>query len=399
MSQPLVELEHVHKSFRVHTLARDAAWDFLSLGRSQRGQPIVALQPLDLQLAPGQSLGIVGANGSGKSTLLKLIAGLYHPSGGRLTVHGRVAGMLELGTGFHPELTGQENLRTYFSLFQAHFDLQALIAEARDFAELGDCFFHPFRTYSSGMQVRLAFAAALAARPQVFIVDEALAVGDAYFQQKCYARFEDLRARGVTLLFVSHASSLVERFCQDALYLDAGKEVMRGPSAEVVARYEQDVALRAGLRGGPSGYAYGTQEVRLVNVQLCDLDGIARTSFGCGHKILVRMQAQSQADYPRAVFSLALFSRDGVHLFSTNNDHVAPQPLALRTGLNQIEVELGPLPLHQGSFSLSVSVFREPQEPFWNSPADHHPRAYEFRVDNPARPHGLLQIESKWRSA
>ena len=209
------------------------------VGALQRGTPFWALRDVSFRVEAGEAVGLIGENGAGKSTLLRLICGLGRPTQGRTRVDGRVAALLELGVGFHHVLTGRENL--YVSAVVSGLrraEVDALFDEIVRFAEIEGFIDQPLRTYSSGMQMRLGFSVAVHVDPDVLIVDEALAVGDAHFQQKCVERIEDFQRRGKTLLIVSHDMTMIRRFCRRALWLQHGQIVADGPAEVVTALYE-----------------------------------------------------------------------------------------------------------------------------------------------------------------
>lgn len=226
-----------------HRWGRLAEW----LGFGQKHQAHWVLRDIDLDIAPGEAVGIIGVNGAGKSTLLKLIAGTTHPTTGSIERGGRIAALLELGIGFHPAFTGRENV--WNSAYLAGLDtatIAACLPDIAAFADIGDYLEQPVRTYSSGMQVRLAFAVATALRPEILIVDEALAVGDIFFQQKCFERIRHFRAQGTTLLFVSHAMSTVYTLCERAILLEDGRIKLDGEPRRVIDLYHADLANRLG---------------------------------------------------------------------------------------------------------------------------------------------------------
>lgn len=241
--EAIIEFDRVTKSFALHSgqnLLRQTIQAFLS---NPRGERFVAVNNVSFSLARGEGLAIVGRNGAGKSTLLSLVAGLSHPDCGRIAVRGRVGALLELATGLHPDLTGRENL--YLNAALMGFT-RAETAEVEDhivaFAELGHFIDEPMRTYSQGMTMRLAFAIAVHAEPEILIIDEVLAVGDTRFQQKCQARILEMRDAGCTFLFVSHMGGEVKRFCQRALWLEGGRVRQDGECGEVLAAYEESMS-------------------------------------------------------------------------------------------------------------------------------------------------------------
>jgi ABC-type polysaccharide/polyol phosphate transport system ATPase subunit len=237
---PLIEVKNVSKTFphageskllRVHLQER-------LLGRKRN--VFYALKNISFELNKGESLGIVGSNGAGKSTLLSLVSGLCRPNEGELAVHGSVAPLLELGSGFHPDLTGRENVFLNASLLGlSRQRTHACFEQIVDFSEVRAFIDEPLRTYSSGMVMRLAFSVAIHIEPDILLVDEVLAVGDQAFQNKCFEQIQTFRKKGNTLLFVSHSPALVMSFCDRCLWIDHGQAMMTGPTAEVLHAYQQ----------------------------------------------------------------------------------------------------------------------------------------------------------------
>jgi ABC-type polysaccharide/polyol phosphate transport system ATPase subunit len=243
MSRPAIELSGVSKYFYRHAgrvLLRNYVEGWFNKDHKER---FYALKDVSFRLDLGESLALVGSNGAGKSTLLSLIAGLTEPDDGLIRVNGRVGALLQLGAGFHPDLTGAENIRLNAALMGLSRKRTAELYETiAEFAEIGDFVEEPLRTYSSGMTMRLAFAVAVHLDPDILIIDEVLAVGDAAFQAKCIGKLEEHKRSGKTLLFVTHAVGSVQRFCDRALWLDHGHLMMDGPATQVVKAYEGRLA-------------------------------------------------------------------------------------------------------------------------------------------------------------
>jgi ABC-type polysaccharide/polyol phosphate transport system ATPase subunit len=242
--------QHVSKKFQRHSgqrLLREHVTTWLKT-RKQTVVDFYALKDVSFEVASGESAAIIGSNGAGKSTLLSLIYGLAKPSSGTIKVNGRVAALLELGSGFHPDLTGAENLELNASLLGfSRKQTKEMFEPIVDFAGLGDVIDEPLRTYSSGMAMRLAFSIAVNIDPDILIVDEVLAVGDHAFQVKCHERIQQFRASGKTLIFVSHAAGLITEFCDRALWLDHGELVMQGEVEQVLSEYQGRAALTQAL--------------------------------------------------------------------------------------------------------------------------------------------------------
>jgi ABC-type polysaccharide/polyol phosphate transport system ATPase subunit len=242
----LIEFEHVSKSFR-HTGEAKLLRAHLEARLRQQPQQQVffALKDVSFSLDHGESMALIGRNGAGKSTLLSLVAGLCPPSAGRVRVRGRVAALLQLGSGFHPDLTGLENIRLNAALLGlSRRETEDALSGIVDFAEIGSFLNDPIRTYSSGMTMRLGFAVAVNVNPDILLIDEVLAVGDQRFQQKCFDKILEFKHAGKTLLFVSHSAELVRHFCERALLLDQGEATLLGRTQEVLEAYSGAAAVR-----------------------------------------------------------------------------------------------------------------------------------------------------------
>jgi ABC-type polysaccharide/polyol phosphate transport system ATPase subunit len=243
---PIIQFNRVTKSFRQGG-AKMLRGHLEDRFRKRNREVFQALKHVSFRLDRGESMAVVGRNGAGKSTLLSLVAGLAQPNEGCVTVNGRVAALMELGSGFHPDLTGLENLRLNASLLGLSRERTREVTDSvAEFADIGDFINQPLRTYSSGMNMRLAFSVAIHVDPDILIVDEVLAVGDQNFQAKCFDKISELKHAGKTLLFVSHASTSVRQLCERALWLDHGEVMMDGPAGEVIDAYVGQKAVQKG---------------------------------------------------------------------------------------------------------------------------------------------------------
>jgi len=240
MPPPIIEFRGVWKTFQRHTgklLLRAHMASLLS--RRTRTEAFDALKNVSFRVDPGESVGIIGSNGAGKSTLLSLVAGLVPPDRGSVAVNGRVAALLELGSGFHLDLTGAENSAVYASLLaMSRREFRQAYGAIVEFAELADFMDEPLRTYSAGMMMRLAFSVAVHAAPDILLLDEVLAVGDQAFQAKCLDKIQEFRRLGKTIVCVSHVSALIQQLCSRAIWLDHGDLLLDGPAAEVADAYQ-----------------------------------------------------------------------------------------------------------------------------------------------------------------
>lgn len=319
-----LRVRHLGKAYKRYPRKWGRLAEWLGLGRRHHLRWI--LRYISFDIAPGEAVGIIGINGAGKSTLLKMIAGTTRPTTGTVEAGGRIAALLELGIGFHPDFTGRQNV--YMSGQLAGLDnptIAAKMGEIEAFAGIGDYIDQPVRTYSSGMQVRLAFSVATAVRPDILVVDEALAVGDIFFQQKCFERIARFRDAGTTLLFVSHAMSTVYSLCGRAILLDGGRVALDGEPRQVIDLYNAHAANQAGsgalqvVGGGgdraPGSYFRGGVEIRSVTLLYRNqpVHSIASES-----DVAVRVRVAFQAAFDDPHIGFQVRDRRGEALFMTH---------------------------------------------------------------------------------
>jgi lipopolysaccharide transport system ATP-binding protein len=322
------------------------------------------LRNIGFRVAPGEAVGLVGQNGAGKSTLLKLITGTLRPTAGTVEIHGRIAAILELGMGMNPEFTGRQNVYNVAGLMGFTRDrIDRLMPEIEDFAEIGDYFDQPLRIYSSGMQMRVAFSVATAVKPDILIVDEALSVGDAYFQHKSFDRIREFRQRGTTLLIVSHDRSAIQSLCDRAILLERGNQVKDGTPEEVMDLYnallaerqEQTVEVRRHADGRTQTVS-GTLEATVEGIALLNTSGDVVEMINVGETVDLRVRARAHRDVPRLVLGYMIKDRLGQTIFGTNTFHtdqiledVAAGSLVTFTA--RFDMNLGP-----GGYSIATAL-------------------------------------------
>lgn len=287
-------------------------------------KPYKALEDVSLHVEPGETMGIIGQNGSGKSTLLKIMTGVLLPDSGRCDLHGRITGLLELGTGFNAEFTGMQNIffnGSYLGLSKR--EVTERLDEILDFAELGDFINEPIKTYSSGMVMRLAFSVAMFANPQCFVVDEALSVGDAYFQQKCIKRLKAFKKDGGAIVFVSHDMNAVKVLCEKAMLLEKGHKIEQGDPDEVINTYNFLLAKKAKneelniLREG-SRQDYGNRKVEITSVNLIGAKGCPAEVLISGRSCTIRVAVHGHVAIDDLTLGIAIRDRFGQDVFGTN---------------------------------------------------------------------------------
>jgi lipopolysaccharide transport system ATP-binding protein len=373
-----IALTGVSKCFKLYAQPADRLKDLL-LPTKVRSRDFWALRELTTTIERGQTVGIVGQNGSGKSTLLQLIVGTLTPTTGQVQTHGRIAALLELGSGFNPEFTGRQNVffnGRVLGLTQAEITdrFDAIAA----FADIGDMLEQPVKTYSSGMFIRLAFAVVINTDPDILIVDEALAVGDIYFQQKCFERIRQLRDRGVTILFVSHDSGSVFRLCDRAILLEQGKVLLDGPPKPVLDLYEanmlkafekQPAPMAATVAPAatpattppavPSSNIESDELAQVQFVQIRDASGQPIPTVTSGQSIQIAIGIQFGEAFAAPHIGFKLRNRQGEVVFETNT-HCMGQAIGPVTPNELIEVRFAcEIPLIDGQYTISVGIADE----------------------------------------
>ncbi|TAK22394.1 MAG: ABC transporter ATP-binding protein [Chloroflexota bacterium] len=407
MTSVAVEFRGISKRFTLrHHRARSFQDYVINAFRpSEPTEDFWALRDVTFQVPRGCAFGIVGENGSGKSTALKLIAGILRPTAGDLRVHGKLAALLELGAGFHPDLTGRENIFLNASILgipsrEVNNQLDAIVA----FAELERFVDTPLKHYSSGMIVRLGFAIAIHADPEILITDEVLSVGDESFQRKCITWIDGYLRSGRTVILVSHSLDLVRAVCERAVWLDRGVARAIGTSLEITdaylahaeemdrGRHADGAAISFGADG--RGRRWGTREIEITRVELLDATGIATPFFQTGGPLTVRTHYRAPARVPKPLFGVAVHYGDHVHLNGPNTG-TGRLPIESVEGSGFVDYVVPSLPLLSGLYHLSAAVYDERGVHAF----DHHDRAYSFHVQSSrvGEHTGLVWFNGEWR--
>ena len=396
-------------------------------------ETFTALDDVSLTVPKGRTLGVIGRNGSGKSTLLKLVAGISKPSSGSVRVDGRISALIELGAGFHPEISGRENVFINgIMLGLTKREVTRRFDEIVEFAEMKEFIDAPVKTYSSGMYVRLGFAVAIHVDPDVLLVDEVLAVGDEGFTHKCLDKFAEFKRRGKTILLVTHSLGLVERFCDEALWLDRGRIKGSGDPKRIVGAYITDVEKReeqelaagdakaresastaivspdepasAVLPDNPVETAtgpadmfrategrWGSREVEITDVALLGADGEAGHVFQSGDPVEMRVRLRAPLPVEDFVVGIGIFNAEGVCCYGTNTtiDELLPERLH---GDADAVFSIESLDLVEGTYKMDVAVHKMDGYPY-----DYHRLLYTFRVKSRAKDVGIYRPRHTWR--
>jgi lipopolysaccharide transport system ATP-binding protein len=332
-----LRVDKISKQYRIYERPGDRLKESLTRGRLRRHQEFWALRDVDFEIEAGTTVGILGPNGCGKSTLLQIISGTLAPTHGQVWHEGRIAALLELGAGFDPEFTGVENVYLNASLLGlSRRESDALFPEIERFAEIGQFLYQPVKSYSSGMYVRLAFAIAATVDPDILIIDEALAVGDAVFQHRCLRRINELHERGKTILFVSHDAAAVRALCSRALLLKGGAVIADGKPADVLNQYqkiimEREKAFEAESAGVPPplavdelwapldySYRHGDGSAEISGAVLCDAANEPLHVIESGEPVKLRLVVRFLRDVHEPVIGFLIRNRHGIHAYGTN---------------------------------------------------------------------------------
>lgn len=359
-----IQVNGLGKAYRQYPSrwGRLAEW-LLPFSRPRHQQKWV-LHDISFAVAPGEAIGIIGINGAGKSTLLKLITGTTQPTRGTVSLQGRVAALLELGMGFHPDFTGRQNAYMAGQLIGLSAeDIHALMPEIEAFAEIGDYIDMPVRVYSSGMQMRLAFSVATCRRPDILIVDEALSVGDAYFQHKSFNRIREFGKQGTTLLIVSHDKAAIQSICNRAILLEHGRVAMEGEPEAVMDYYNALIAENGNrtvqqtvLADGRTQTVSGTGEAAVADIGLYNACGEAIEVVKCGEPVELRVTVQVNADLDALVLGYGVKDRLGQVMYGTNTWHTGQVLNGLKAGQRHRFSIRFPANFGVGSYSVQTAL-------------------------------------------
>jgi lipopolysaccharide transport system ATP-binding protein len=389
MSSPAIEVDRVSKAYRLYPTPRHRALELMMFGTRTYHTHFWALTEVSLRVARGATLGLIGNNGSGKSTLLQLIAGIMAPTKGRVAVNGRVSSLLELGAGFNPEFTGRENVELYgIVMGMSREEIVERLPLIQAFAGIGEFIDRPVKSYSSGMFVRLAFSAAIHVKPDILLVDEALAVGDVLFQHQCIRRIREMQASGTTIVFVSHDMGMMRSICTEAVLLDHGRIEAHDDPATIANIYHaktanmEAAANAAGRRhaDGDAGgavafraepgfdervrlFRHGTGAARIRQVELLDPQGRPVSSVEFDDEVVLRVHVQYYEDAAFSILGFSIRDQTGTDIVGSNT-HEENVPLPPRLAGDTVVVDFRQrLPLVKGTYSVSTALAYDRSKP------------------------------------
>ncbi|MFK8025825.1 MAG: ABC transporter ATP-binding protein [Ilumatobacter sp.] len=384
-------VDSVTKSFRIYSARASSLKQFIASGGRNRYEEFLALKNVSLDVKVGEAVGIIGHNGSGKSTLLKCMAKILTPESGNITVHKRMAALLELGAGFHPELTGRDNVFLNAAILgMQRKEIERRFDEIVAFSGLEQFIDVPVKTYSSGMYVRLAFAVAINVDPDLLLIDEILAVGDITFQQRCMEKFVQFRDEGRTLVLVTHDSGSVRHFCDRAIWLDHGVIRAEGSPAEVIDEYNETMLDSERTEDG--SMRRGDGQVRVTDVEVM-VGGAASDSVHTGDDVVFRIHFEAERPTERPVFALEIATLAGVEVTAPSTRDGGAVPTTV-DGVGHVDLTVNSLPLLPGPYVLHTEVTGWGRTHVY----DHLQNAKSFDVhagDSPETD-GLVTLRPSW---
>jgi ABC-2 type transport system ATP-binding protein len=385
-------VDNVTKTFRVHHERASSLKQFIAAGGRNNYEEFTALRNISFSVDAGEAVGIIGHNGSGKSTLLKCMAQILTPNEGHIDIQRKMAALLELGAGFHQELSGRDNVFLNASILGMNRkEIAARLDEIVDFSGLHDFIDTPVKTYSSGMYVRLAFAVAINVDPELLLIDEILAVGDVTFQQKCMEKFVDFRTQGRTLVLVTHDGNTVREFCDRAIWLDHGVIRRDGDPADVVDEYTETM-LGAEVSEGAEGSRRGDGQIKVIRTELLVGD-VPVDRFCNGDDVTVRLHYEAQASVQRPVFSVTIASLAGAVITEPSTRDVGMVPDTL-VGSGYVDVRFDSIPLVASRYVLHTEITGWGRQHVF----DHVQNAKTFDViaGETEEVHGLVTLRPTW---
>lgn len=409
-----IQVEKLSKSFRMKKRYRQAMTlksALINCFKRQRvikpARTFLALQDVSFEVPTGTTLGIIGSNGSGKSTLLKLIAGLHRPTSGKVSVQGRISALIELGAGFHPEFTGRENI--FINGIILGLNRKEVYERFDDivrFSELEEFIDNPVKTYSSGMYMRLAFAIAVAVEPEILLIDEILAVGDASFQRKCQNRMNMFKADGKTIVLVTHDLSALERYCDRALWLDQGRLKAYGDVQSVMGMYmehvadlqrqnlldehEHEVHAEGGQYKSSRRKRRGSQEVAISSVDLFNGTRDPCYLYNTGDKMTIEIVYKAYQPVYDPVFGIGIFRDDETYCYGTNT-HIEKIDIPRIEGEGKVKFQVDRLDLTEGKYFLDIAVHAKDGTIF-----DYQTHFYSFEVMSMIKDLGVYRPVHRW---
>lgn len=415
MEETAIKVDNVEKSFKVYFDKGTSLKEKLLFRERNRYEHRKVLKGISFAVEKGEAIGIIGENGCGKSTLLKLLSGIIYPDTGNITTEGRISGLIELGAGFHPDMSGRENIFINAAIFGlSRKEIQSRIEEIIDFSELGEYIDNPVRTYSSGMYMRLAFSVAINVDADILLIDEILAVGDAAFQAKCFNKLREIKRTGKTIVIVSHSLGQIEQICDRSIWICNGRikadgvprdihpmylEYMHGTDKKICPEPDtRDVKVDSSeedpekeTHAEENSMRWGNRAVTIEKVSLLDGDGVIRHRFRTGDPLRIEIEYFVHAPLNRPACGIGIFRNDGLQCYGTNTviDKIGPIKL-WENGKVVCTIESNQL--LPGQYSLDVAFHSEDGFPY-----DYYRYAQDFEMYSTIEDVGAMRLNHKWK--
>jgi lipopolysaccharide transport system ATP-binding protein len=403
VEEPVIRFQNVSKRFEFTGQKPLSFWEKITARLSSQPMPVSerelwALRDVSFEVMPGQSVGLIGRNGSGKSTALKLVARILRPAAGEVMVRGRVSALLELGAGFHSDLTGRENIflnAAVLGLTDAEvrhrFDDIVAFAELEEFIDM------PVKHYSSGMYMRLGFSVAIHVSPDILIIDEVLSVGDQAFKARCVDRIYEMKRQGVTILIVSHNLDTMRKLCTHLIWLENGRIRNMGPAEEVAEQYNEFMTNRQDrqfLSQNGTATRRGSREIEITGVRFLDDEGVEQSLFETGRPLTIEMRYIAHDPIPDPEFGLAIYRQDGIQVNGPNT-RVAGLQMGIVQGEGVVRYEIERLPLLPARYLVTTAV----HDSRFKQAYDYHKLAYSFQVTlgKGGEAQGLVEMPACWQ--
>ncbi len=386
-----LSVDSVTKTFKIHSERASSLKQFIASGGRNRYEEFTALNGVSLDVKVGEAVGIIGHNGSGKSTLLKCMAKILTPKSGTITVNKRMAALLELGAGFHPELSGRDNVFLNAAILgMARQEIALRFDEIVRFSGLEQFIDAPVKTYSSGMYVRLAFAVAINVDPELLLIDEILAVGDVTFQQRCMEKFVEFREQGRTLVLVTHDTSSVRHFCDRAIWLDKGVIRSEGRPADVIDEYTEYMLGSEEEADGASRRGDGKIHVDKVDILV---DGNRVDRVRTGDDVTFRLHFEADEPTPNPVFTITLARLDGIGVTAPSSRDADAVPKQI-SGKGYVDISMADIPLMPGPYVVHTAVTGWGLKHIYDHL--HHARTFDVMAGDSAETNGLVTLRPTW---
>lgn len=398
-----IEVRNVTKSFKVYLDKGAQLKERLLFRKRSRYEERKVLRGISFDVKKGEAIGLIGHNGCGKSTTLKLLTRIMYPDEGTIKLKGRVSSLIELGAGFHPDMSGRENIYTNAAIFGlTKKEIDARIKDIVDFSELADFIDNPVRTYSSGMYMRLAFSVAINVDADVLLIDEILAVGDANFQTKCFNKLKEIKAQGTTIVIVSHALGQIEQICDRAIWIHEGLIKAEGPPKEIDLEYLDYMSRKMQEKNKSesdaeevseeeTGKRWGSGEVRIKKVRSFAADGSEQKTFRTGEDIRLSIDYTVKKPVKDAVFGFGVFDMNGIQCYGTNT-RIDKQPDITISENGTAEILMKNVELLAGEYNIDIAI-----EQGEGIPIDYFRQAYRIQMISAMGDVGVSRIEHTWK--